>query len=133
MLLPGAKAPHLVSEDMVKQMQSGSVIVDVAIDQGGCVETSHVTSHSDPVFIKHNVIHYCVSNMPGAYPRTSTIALTQATLPYILKLADDGVNSLKKDKGFVAGVNTYKGFITYKPVAESLGMGSLYKAFSYIK
>ena len=132
-LLPGAKAPHLVSEDMVKQMQSGSVIVDVAIDQGGCVETSHVTSHSDPVFIKHNVIHYCVSNMPGAYPRTSTIALTQATLPYILKLADDGVNSLKKDKGFVAGVNTYKGFITYKPVAESLGMGSLYKAFSYIK
>jgi alanine dehydrogenase len=129
-LLPGARAPHLVSEAMVKQMQAGSVIVDVAIDQGGCVETSHVTSHSDPVFIKHDVIHYCVSNMPGAYPRTSTIALTRATLPYILKLADAGIGSLKEDKAFAAGVNTYNGHITYKPVAESLGMEPLYKAFN---
>ena len=128
-LLPGARAPHLVSEAMVKQMQPGSVIVDVAIDQGGCVETSRVTSHSAPVFIKHDVVHYCVSNMPGAYPRTSTIALTRATLPYIIKLANERINSLKEDKGFAAGVNTYKGHITYRPVAESLGMDTLYKAF----
>ena len=131
-LLPGARAPHLVSEAMVKQMQPGSVIVDVAIDQGGCIETSHVTSHSDPVFIKHDVIHYCVSNMPGAYPRTSTIALTRATLPYILNLAEKGIDSLKKDKAFAAGVNTYNGHITYKPVAESLGMDSVYMMFTDI-
>ncbi|MEO1924730.1 MAG: alanine dehydrogenase [Gammaproteobacteria bacterium] len=128
-LLPGAKAPHLVSETMVKQMQAGSVIVDVAIDQGGCVETSHITSHTDPIFIKHDVVHYCVSNMPGAYPRTSTIALTRATLPYITTLANQGSSALRSDKGFVAGVNVCKGHITYKSVAESLNMGSLYKAF----
>jgi len=128
-LLPGARAPHLVSEAMVKQMQAGSVIVDVAIDQGGCVETSRITTHSDPVFIKHDIVHYCVSNMPGAYPRTSTIALTKATLPYILKLANEDIRSLKGDKGFAAGVNIYKGHITYKPVAESLGMDTLYKEF----
>lgn len=128
-LLPGATAPHLVSEEMVKTMQPGSVIVDVAIDQGGCIETSHVTSHSDPVFIKHDVIHYCVSNMPGAYPRTSTIALTDATLPYVLKLANQGHDSLKDDKAFAAGVNTYQGHITCKPVAESLGKSGLYKSF----
>jgi alanine dehydrogenase len=132
-LLPGAKAPHLVSEAMVKHMQAGSVIVDVAIDQGGCIETSHVTSHTDPVFIKHNVIHYCVSNMPGAYPRTSTIALTKSTLPYIINLANNGEIALKEDKGFAAGVNTYNGYITYKPVAESLDMNSLYKIFSDIE
>ncbi len=131
-LLPGAKAPYLVTEDMVKQMQPGSVIVDVAIDQGGCVETSRVTTHSDPVYIKHDVVHYCVSNMPGAYPRTSTIALTRATLPYIVKLANDGFNALKQDKRFAAGVNTYKGHITYKPVAESLAMNDLYIAFAEI-
>ncbi len=128
-LLPGAKAPHIVSEAMVKQMQAGSVIVDVAIDQGGCIETSRETSHTDPVYIKHNVVHYCVSNMPGAYPRTSTIALTKTTLPYIKNLANNGVDSLKKDKAFAAGVNTYKGHISCKPVAESLGMDSLYKEF----
>ena len=114
---------------MVKQMQTGSVIVDVAIDQGGCVETSHITSHTDPVFIKHGVVHYCVSNMPGAYPRTSTMSLTQTTLPYILKLANEGCDALKDDAGFAAGMNTYNGFITYRPVAESLGMESNYKEF----
>ena len=128
-LLPGAKAPHLVSEEMVKTMQPGSVIVDVAIDQGGCIETSHVTSHSDPVYIKHGVVHYCVSNMPGAYPRTSTIALTDATLPYVSKLANQEHECLKDDKAFAAGVNTYKGYITCKPVAESLGKDDLYKSF----
>ncbi len=128
-LLPGARAPHLVTEEMVKQMQPGSVIVDVAIDQGGCVETSHITYHSAPVFIKHDVIHYCVSNMPGAYPRTSTIALTRATLPYILRLANEGITALTEDKAFAAGVNTYQGHITYKPVAESLGVDAMFKSF----
>lgn len=117
----GAKAPYVVTEEMVKTMQQGSVIVDVSIDQGGCIETSKPTTHSSPVFVKHEVIHYCVTNMPGAYPRTSTIALTNATLPYILKLANDGfINAIKKDEGFAKGVNTYKGYITYKPVAEAL-------------
>lgn len=122
-LVTGAKAPYVVTEEMVKTMQPGSVIVDVSIDQGGCVETSKPTKHSDPVFVKHSVTHYCVTNMPGAYPKTSTIALTNATLPYLLKLADNGfINSIKNDAGFAKGVNTYKGFITYKPVAEALGL-----------
>lgn len=128
-LLKGAKAPFAVTEEMVKTMQPGSVIVDVSIDQGGCIETAKPTSHSDPVYIKHGVIHYCVTNMPGAYPRTSTIALTTATLPYALKLAEKGINALKEDKGLEKGLNTYKGFITYKPVAEDLGMMDKFKAF----
>ena len=121
-LLPGAKAPYVIAEKMVKTMQPGSVIVDVSIDQGGCIETSKPTTHSNPVFVKHGVTHYCVTNMPGAYPRTSTIALTAATLPYILKLAEKGINALKEDKGFAKGLNTYNGCITYKPVADALGM-----------
>lgn len=129
-LLVGARAPRLVSEAMVKAMQPGSVIVDVSIDQGGCIETSRVTSHSDPVFTKHGVIHYCVSNMPGAYPRTSTIALTNVTLPYVIKLANKGIAAVKEDKGFSQGVNTWKGYITCKPVAAALGLNSLYKEFT---
>ena len=121
-LVPGAKAPHVVTEEMVKTMQPGSVIVDVSIDQGGCIETSRPTTHSNPIFVKHGIIHYCVTNMPGAYPRTSTIALTAATLNYALKLSKEGLNILKKDAGFAKGVNTRNGFITYKPVAEALGM-----------
>jgi alanine dehydrogenase len=131
-LLAGAKAPHIITEAMVKTMQPGSVIVDVSIDQGGCIETAHATKHSDPVYIKHGVIHYCVSNMPGAYPRTSTIALTNATLPYILKLANQGITMLQEDKGFGLGVNTYKGWITCKPAAEALGQENQYKAFTDI-
>ena len=126
-LLPGAKAPWVITEEMVKTMQPGSVIVDVSIDQGGCIETSKPTSHSNPVFVKHGVTHYCVTNMPGAYPRTSTMALTNATLPYILKLADKGINALKEDKGFAKGLNTYNGCITYKPVADALGMMDRFK------
>ena len=96
-LIPGAKAPKLVTEDMVKTMKEGSAIVDVAIDQGGCIETcDHITTHDDPVFIKHGVLHYSVANMPGAVPRTSTIALSNATLPYILKLADKFCSILEK-------------------------------------
>jgi len=122
-LVAGAKAPHVVTEEMVKTMQPGSVIVDVSIDQGGCIETSRPTKHSDPIFVKHGVIHYCVTNMPGAYPRTSTIALTNATFPYLLKLANQEFEKyIKEDIGFAKGVNTYKGFITYKPVAEGLNM-----------
>ena len=128
--LAGAKAAHLVTEQMVKTMQPGSVIVDVAIDQGGCIETSRPTTHSDPVFNKHGVIHYCVTNMPGAYPRTSTIALTNATLPYILKLANEGIDALKQDEFFARGVNTCKGHITCKPVADTLKLDHLYKDFA---
>ena len=90
-LVPGAKAPHLVTEHMVKQMQPGSVLVDISIDQGGCFETSHMTTHSNPVFEKHGVVHYCVGNMPGAVPRTSTYALTNATIPYVLTVANAGL------------------------------------------
>ena len=129
-LLAGAKAPHVVSEEMVKTMQAGSVIVDVSIDQGGCIETSHPTSHSEPVYVKHDVIHYCVTNMPGAYPRTSTVALTDATLPYVLKLANKGLSALHEDNGFAQGVNTYQGTITCKAVATGLQQDNLFKAFS---
>ncbi|MEK6942579.1 MAG: alanine dehydrogenase [Nanoarchaeota archaeon] len=127
-LVTGAKAPYVVTEEMIKTMQPGSVIVDVSIDQGGCIETSRPTKHSDPVYEKHGVIHYCVTNMPGAYPRTSTFALTNATLPYLVKLANKGFNQIvKDDAGFAKGVNTYKGYLTYKPVAEALGVESSFK------
>lgn len=126
-LIHGAKAPKIVSEDMIKSMAKGTVVVDVSIDQGGCIATSKPTSHTNPVFIKHGVIHYCVTNMPGAYPRTSTIALSDATLPYILKIADAGKESLMVDKALVKAINTYDGKITCKAVAEGLGMLDSYK------
>lgn len=128
----GGKAPHVVTEDIVAGMERGSVIVDVSIDQGGCVATSRPTSHSNPVFEKHGVIHYCVPNMPGAYPRTSTIALTNATLPYALKLAANGIAALKGDPGIAKGVNTHKGYITCQPVAEALALDSAFREFSDI-
>ena len=114
-------------------MQPGSVIVDVSIDQGGCVETSRPTSHSHPVFEKHGVIHYCVTNMPGAYPKTSTIALTNTTLPYAAKLANQGLEALREDKGFGKGVNTYQGYVAYQPVAEALDLMPQFREFSVIK
>jgi alanine dehydrogenase len=122
----GARAPHVVSEEMVKRMPPGSVIVDVSIDQGGCVETSRPTSHSHPVFVLHGVTHYCVTNMPGAYPRTSTLALTEATLPYALVLADRGIGAVAEDDGLAKGVNTHAGRITYRAVADALGLTALY-------
>ena len=125
----GAKAPHLVSVEMVKAMQPGSVIVDVSIDQGGCIETSQPTSHSAPVFEKHGVIHYCVTNMPGAYPCTSTLALTAATLPYVRKLADKGLAAFRDDGGFAKGVNTHQGFIRRKEIAAAVDMMDRYKPF----
>src|SRR5882762_530784 len=118
-LIPGAAAPKLVTRQMVGSMKKGSVIVDVAIDQGGCVETAHATTHSDPVYEVDGVIHYCVANMPGAVPRTSTIALTNATLPYARRLANLGFSKAIADPGLAEGVNVYKGAITYKAVAES--------------
>jgi alanine dehydrogenase len=119
-LIPGAAAPKLVTRAMVGSMKKGSVIVDVAIDQGGCVETAHATTHSNPVYEVDGVIHYCVANMPGAVPRTSTIALTNATLPYTRLLAREGAeNAIRKNPSLAEGVNVYKGKITYKAVAES--------------
>ncbi len=119
-LIPGAEAPKLVTKDMLKLMKRGSVIVDVAIDQGGCVETSKPTTHGDPTYIVDNVIHYCVANMPGGVPRTSTFALNTATLPYLVKLANKGYKkALGEDKNFLAGLNVCKGQVTYKAVADA--------------
>lgn len=122
-LIPGAKAPKIVTEEMVKQMKPGSVIVDIAIDQGGCIETiDRITTHDNPVFEKHGVIHYSVANMPGAVARTSTLALTNATLPYAVLLANLGyVEACKANKPLYLGINTLKGNVTYKGVADSLG------------
>jgi alanine dehydrogenase len=121
-LIPGAAAPKLVTRAMIKEMKPGSVIVDVAIDQGGCVETAHPTTHSNPVYEVDGVTHYCVANMPGAVPRTSTIALTNATLPYTRLLAKLGFEKAVRDNaGLAEGVNVYKGKITYKAVADSQG------------
>ena len=118
-LIPGAEAPKLVTKDMLKLMKRGSVIVDVAIDQGGCVETSKPTTHGNPTYIVDDVVHYCVANMPGGVPRTSTFALNTATLPYLVKLANKGYQkALKEDKNFLAGLNVYKGQVTYKAVAD---------------
>jgi alanine dehydrogenase len=129
-LIRGGRAPHVVSEAMVRGMQSGSVIVDVSVDQGGCIATSHPTTHSEPVFSVHGVTHYCVANMPGAYPRTSTLALTGATMPYVRKLATDGIGALSADAGFERGLNTYQGCITCEAVADALGMDKHYRAFA---
>jgi alanine dehydrogenase len=121
-LVPGAAAPRLVTRNMLKDVTDGAVIVDVAVDQGGCVETTHPTTHSDPTYYVEGVLHYCVANMPGAVPRTSTFALTNATLPYALKLANLGFkNAVLSDSGLSAGVNTYAGKLTYEAVAVSQG------------
>ncbi len=122
-LIPGASAPHLVTRPMLSTMHKGAVIVDVAVDQGGCIETTHPTTHSNPTFYVDDVLHYCVANMPGAVPRTSTFALTNATLPFALKLANKGFkDAIAKDRHLKAGVNTYAGHITYEAVAESQGL-----------
>ena len=121
-LIPGAEAPKLVTRDMIKLMKRGSVIVDVAIDQGGCVETSKPTTHGDPTYIVDDVVHYCVANMPGGVPRTSTLALNNATLPFLVKLANKGYQkALSEDKNFLAGLNVCKGQVTYKAVADVFG------------
>ena len=125
-LIPGAEAPKLVTKNMIKNMKRGSVIVDVAIDQGGCVETSKPTTHAEPTYIVDDIVHYCVANMPGGVPRTSTIALNNATLPFLNRLASDGYyKALKDDPNFLAGLNVHKGEVTYKAVAEVFGYNYL--------
>ncbi|MDO5152390.1 MAG: alanine dehydrogenase [Eubacteriales bacterium] len=123
-LIPGAKAPKLVTEEMVKTMRPGSVLVDVAIDQGGSIESiDRITTHSDPYFVKHGVLHYSVANMPGAVPRTSTLALTGATLPYALKIANLGAEAAcRADPALMKGLNTYRGHLTFRAVAEAQGL-----------
>ena len=121
-LVPGAAAPKLVTRKMIKQMRPGSVVVDIAIDQGGCFETSHATTHADPVYVVDNVTHYCVANMPGAVARTSTIALNNATLPFAVALANKGVKkALSDDPHLLNGLNVHAGQVTYKAVADDLG------------
>ena len=122
-LIPGAVAPKLVRKDDLKLMKPGAVIVDVAIDQGGCIETSHATTHTDPIFEVDGIVHYCVANMPGAVARTSTQALANATLPYGLKIAKLGAEAAcKADKGLMQGLNTYNGKVTFKGVSDAFGM-----------
>jgi len=122
-LVPGAAAPRLVTRNMLKDVPNGAVIVDVAVDQGGCIETTHPTTHSDPTYYVEGVLHYCVANMPGAVPRTSTFALTNATLPYALKLANLGfLNAIANDPHLKEGVNTYAGHCTYEAVASAQGL-----------
>lgn len=122
-LIPGAKAPRLISRDMLKTMRPGTVLVDVAVDQGGCIETCRPTTHDDPIFIIDGVVHYCVANMPGAVPYTSTIALTNATLPYAIKLADKGWKQACKDDAALAlGLNVVNGKVVYKGVADAFDL-----------
>ncbi|CAH0540671.1 alanine dehydrogenase [Vibrio marisflavi] len=122
-LIPGAAAPKLITKDHIKRMKTGSAVVDVAIDQGGCFETSHATTHAEPTYIVDDVVHYCVANMPGAVARTSTFALNNATLPYIIKLANQGYReALLSDNGFLEGLNVIHGKVTCKEVAESFNL-----------
>jgi alanine dehydrogenase len=122
-LVPGAAAPKLVTREMLKDVMKGAVIVDVAVDQGGCIETTRPTTHSNPTYYVEDVLHYCVANMPGAVPRTSTFALTNATLPYALRLANRGfLDAIGSDPGLKEGVNTYAGKLTYKAVADDQGL-----------
>jgi len=122
-LLPGAKAPHLIRREDLKTMQPGSVIVDVAVDQGGCVETIRATTHDDPIYVVDGVIHYGVANMPGGVSRTSTLALTNATFPYALKLANQGwVKACREDKALQLGLNVVQGKVTYPGVAEAFSL-----------
>ncbi len=119
-LIPGARAPKLVTREMVRSMRPGSVIIDIAIDQGGCVETARMTTHSNPTYIEEGVVHYCVGNMPGAVPNTSTYALTNVTLPYALAIAERGLEeALRADPALAVGLNTYGGTLTNGPVAEA--------------
>jgi alanine dehydrogenase len=125
-LVPGALAPKIVSEAAIKEMSPGAVVVDISIDQGGCFETSRMTTHSDPTYTVHDVVHYCVGNMPGAVPHTSTYALTNATMPYVVALAEQGLKaSVHDDPALAKGVNVYAGKIVYEPVAEAHGLDAV--------
>ena len=122
-LIPGAKAPNLITRDMLKDMQPGTVLVDVAVDQGGCIETCKPTTHEDPTFIIDDVVHYCVANMPGAVPYTSTIALTNATLPYAIELANKGwKKACRENRELKLGLNVVGGKVTYQGVSDAFGL-----------
>lgn len=121
-LIPGARAPHLVKREMIATMKPGSVIVDVAVDQGGCIETIHPTTHDEPTFVVDGVVHYGVANMPGAVPNTSTTALSNQTLKYALALAKHGIDALQHDPALLLGLNTYKGKLTYRAVGDAFGI-----------
>jgi alanine dehydrogenase len=124
-LVPGARAPKVVTEEIVEMMNPGAVVVDISVDQGGCFETTKMTTHSDPTYVVHDVVHYCVGNMPGAVPHTSTYALTNSTLPYVVALANGGVESAaREDPALARGVNVYKGSLVYEPVAEAHSLES---------
>jgi alanine dehydrogenase len=131
-LTAGARAPRVVTEAMVASMAEGTVVVDVSIDQGGCVATSRPTSHSSPTFLAHGVTHYCVTNMPGAYPRTATVALAAATLPYALRLAQAGLSAAESDAGLAKGINIHAGRIRCRAVAEALGQTNRYAPWSSV-
>ena len=123
MLIPGAKAPHLITRKDLKLMKPGSVIIDVAIDQGGCVETSRPTTHSDPTYLEEGILHYCVTNMPGAVGRTSTFALCNVTLPWVLQLARAGTeNAIRQSPSLASAANILAGRVTNQPVAETFGL-----------
>jgi alanine dehydrogenase len=121
LLVPGKLAPKLISRELLRKMRPGSVLVDIAIDQGGVAETSRPSSHSDPIYIEEGVVHYCVPNMPSACARTATLALTQATLPYVLRLADHGLSALDGDAGFAAGLQIHRGQVTHPGLAQDSG------------
>jgi len=123
-LIPGSRAPEVLTHNIISSMSPGSAFVDIAIDQGGCSETSRPTTHDNPIYVEHGVVHYCVTNMPGAVPRTSTYALTNATFPYVLKIADKGYRAAMRDDRVLAkGLNTHLGILTCREVGESLGIG----------
>ncbi len=123
----GARADYVMTREQIQHLRTGSVVVDVSIDQGGCIETSRPTSHSHPVFVEHGIIHYGVTNMPGAYPRTATVALSDAVLPYALRLAQQGLEALAADAGFARALNTHAGYLAIRPVAEDLGLLDRYR------
>ena len=125
-LIPGAAAPKLVSNDLVARMKPGSVLVDIAVDQGGCFEDTHATTHADPTYAVHNSVFYCVANMPGAVPNTSTYALTNATLPYVVAMADKGwADACRADRSLALGLNTHAGALTNGPVGEAVGIDAV--------
>ena len=124
-LIPGAIAPKVVTEDVVKEMKPGAVLVDISVDQGGCFETTRMTTHSNPTYVVHDVVHYCVGNMPGAVPHTSTYGLTNATMPYVVALAEKGLKlAVEEDPALALGINVYEGEVVYAPVAEAHGLES---------
>lgn len=132
-LIPGAAAPKLISRDLVSRLQKGAVMVDVAIDQGGCFETSRATTYEDPIYHVDDVVHYCVANMPGGVARTATLALTNATLPYVLRLASEGVDALRVDDKFALGLNVHAGRLTHEGVGQALDMAAISPAEALIR